>query len=142
MLYAHTIQKMKSSKNIKYLMENWQSFCTIPLPQMRFIMALYGSYVHPRNVATHSQKIIKYLLVITMPNRYIDRYRQLKSARLKYKQTAANPILIQPNFSSFINITKEETTSSGRTNYNSPSLVPLCERAIISTQGAYLEQYE
>lgn len=74
-----------------------------------------------------------------MPNRYIDRYRQLKSARLKYKQTAANPILIQPNFSSFINITKGETTASGEPNC---SLLPLCERAIISTQVASLEQYE
>ena len=77
-----------------------------------------------------------------MPNRYIDRYRQLKSARLKYKQTAANPILIQPNFSSFINITKGETTASGEPNCNSHSLLPLCERAIISTQVASLEQYE
>ncbi len=77
-----------------------------------------------------------------MPNRYIDRYRQLKSARLKYKQTAANLILIQPNFSSFINITKEKTTASGEPNYNSPSLLPLCERAVIYSQVASLEQYE
>ncbi len=77
-----------------------------------------------------------------MPNRYIDRYRQLKSARLKYKQTAANPILIQPTISSFINITKGESTSSEETNYSSPSLLPLCEPTIISQQVASLEQYE
>ncbi len=74
-----------------------------------------------------------------MPNRYIDRYRQLKTARLKYKQTAANPTLIQPTFSSFINITKGETTSSGEPTY---SLLPLCEPTIISQQFASLEQYE
>jgi len=77
-----------------------------------------------------------------MPNRYIDRYRQLKTARLKYKQTAANPILIQPTISSFINITKEKTTTSDEQHNNSPSLLPLCESAIISTQLASLEQYE
>ncbi len=77
-----------------------------------------------------------------MPNRYIDRYRQLKSARLKYKQSTANPVLIQQIFSSFINITKEETTTSCETNYNSPSLLPLCEPTIISQQVASLEQNE
>ncbi len=77
-----------------------------------------------------------------MPNRYIDRYRQLKSARLKYKQSTANSIQIKPTFSSFINITKEKTTASGETNCNSPSLLPLCEPTIISQQVASLEQYE
>lgn len=76
-----------------------------------------------------------------MPNRYIDRYRQLKSARLKYKQTV-NPILIHPSVSSFINIMKGETTNSGEHNDNSPSLLPLCERAIIYPHVASLEQYE
>ncbi len=74
-----------------------------------------------------------------MPNRYIDRYRQLKSARLKYKQSTANSIQIKPTFSSFINITKGETTSSGETNCNSTSLLPLCEPIIIYPQVGSLE---
>ncbi len=74
-----------------------------------------------------------------MPNRYIDRYRQLKSARLKYKQTAANPILIQPSVSSFINIAKGETTASGELNCNSQILLPLCEPIIIYPQVGSLE---
>ena len=56
-----------------------------------------------------------------MPNRYIDRYRQLKSARLKYKQSIT--ALKQPKFSSFIEITKGQTTTSCEPNGNSSNLL-------------------
>ena len=73
-----------------------------------------------------------------MPNRYIDRYRQLKSARLKYKQSVNASK--QTNISSFVNITKVNTTEPGETKYNSPSVLSVCEDTIISPQVASLGQ--
>ena len=72
-----------------------------------------------------------------MPNRYIDRYRQLKSARLKYKQSITT--LKQPNFSSFININKGQTTTSCEPNGNSSNLLQASENGVLSLT---LEQNE
>lgn len=72
-----------------------------------------------------------------MPNRYIDRYRKLKSVRLKYKQSITT--LKQSNFSSFINITKGQTTTSCEPNGNSHNLHQASENGVISLT---LEQYE
>ncbi len=72
-----------------------------------------------------------------MPNRYIDRYRQVKSARLKYKQYITT--LKQPNFSSFINITKGQTTTSCEQNGNSLNLLKASENGVLSLT---LEQNE
>lgn len=46
-----------------------------------------------------------------MPNRYIERYRQLKSARLKYKNSSNNLASVHSDFSSFIDITKVKNTA-------------------------------
>ena len=72
-----------------------------------------------------------------MPNRYIDRYRQLKSARLKYKQSITT--LKQPKFSSFINITKDQTTTSCEPNGNSHNLLQASDPGVLSLT---LEQNE
>lgn len=72
-----------------------------------------------------------------MPNRYIERYRQLKSARLKYKQSITT--LKQPNFSSFVEITKGKSTTSCEPNGNSSKLLQAKETGCLSLT---LEQYE
>lgn len=72
-----------------------------------------------------------------MPNRYIDRYRKLKSARLKYKQSITT--LKQPNFSSFVEITKGQTTTTCEPNSNSSNLLQAKETGCLSLT---LEQYE